>query len=137
MRRPLRSVGAVVAGLAVIVAGSLATDQLLHTLGVYPPWGEPMFDTGLNLLALGYRAAWTVLGGWVAARLAPRAPVAHAIALGAVGLVLGVLGAVGAWGMSPGWFLVAVAVTGPICAWAGGLAYAARPARPGRNLGET
>ena len=133
--RRLRCAGAVAAGLAVTLAGSLATDHLFHALGVYPPWGAPMHDAGLNLLALAYRAGWTVLGGWVAARLAPRAPVGHAIALGAVGLVLGILGAIGAWGMSPGWFLVAMALTGPICAWAGGLLHGSRPAGVSNRIG--
>lgn len=133
----LRSLGAVLAGLATIVALSLATDQLFHSLGVYPPWGEPMHETGLNLLALVYRAVWTVLGGWVAARLAPFAPVGHAIALGGLGLVLGILGAIAAWGLSPGWFLIAVALTGPICAWAGGRLHGPRRAPANSYMGGT
>jgi len=37
-----RSVGAVLAGFVVVAGLSLATDQVLHVLRVYPPWGEPM-----------------------------------------------------------------------------------------------
>ena len=37
-----RSTGAVAAGFAAIVVLSLGTDQVLHVLRVYPPWGEPM-----------------------------------------------------------------------------------------------
>lgn len=118
--RYLRSAGAVLAGLVTIVVLSIATDQVIHALGVYPPWGEPMLDPGLNMLALAYRVVWTLTGGYVTARLAPTAPIAHALALGVVGLVLGGLGAVAAWEMSPAWFLVLVAVFGPPCAWAGG-----------------
>jgi hypothetical protein len=36
---------------------------LLHVLNVYPPWGEPMHDPGLNLLALSYRIVYTIVGG--------------------------------------------------------------------------
>jgi hypothetical protein len=45
-RRLLRSTGAVVAGFMVVFVLSLATDQLLHVLNVYPPWGQPMHDPG-------------------------------------------------------------------------------------------
>lgn len=117
---PLRSAGAVLAGIGVIVVLSLAADSLLHALGVYPPWGEPMHELGLNALALAYRAAFTVLGGYLTARLAPHAPVGHALALGFIGLVLGGLGAAAAWEMSPAWYLILVALSGPPCAWAGG-----------------
>lgn len=118
-RRPLRSVAAVLVGLLVVVVFSIATDQAFHALEIYPPWGEPMHDAGLNLLALAYRAAYTVLGGWVTARLAPSAPVAHALALGTIGLVLGALGGIAARELSPLWFLALVALIGPPCAWAG------------------
>ena len=47
-----RSTGAVFLGFVAVVALSLGTDQVLHVLAVYPPWGQPMYATGLLLLAL-------------------------------------------------------------------------------------
>ena len=41
-----RSIVAVVAGFLAVAGLSLATDQLFHVLEVYPPWGQPMYDTG-------------------------------------------------------------------------------------------
>ena len=122
----LRSVGAVLAGLVVVAVLSIMGDQMFHMLGVYPPWGEPMLDTAHNLIAISYRVVFTVLGGYLAARLAPSAPVVHAIVLGCIGTVLGTLGALGAWemGMSPPWFLIAIVVTALPCAWLGGWLYA-------------
>jgi hypothetical protein len=76
---------AVLAGLVTIFVLSLATDQLFHSIGVYPPWGEPMLETDDNLIALTYRAIYAVLGGYIAARLAPRPPVGDARGFGAVG----------------------------------------------------
>jgi len=35
----LRSAGAVLAGFATIFILSLGTDQVFHSLGIYPPWG--------------------------------------------------------------------------------------------------
>ena len=124
----LRSITAVVAGFVVIAVLSLGTDQLFHSLGVYPPWGQPMHETGLNLLALSYRLVYGILGGYVAARLAPRAPVGHAVALGVIGLVLGGIGAIAAQEMGPLWFPVLVALTALPCAWVGGMIY--RASRP-------
>ena len=57
----LRSAGAVFLGLVAVFVLSLATDQALHSLDVYPPWGQPMYDTGLCLLALSYRIVYGTL----------------------------------------------------------------------------
>ncbi len=77
-----RSVGAVLLGLVTIFALSLGTDQLLHLLHVYPPWGQPMHSPALNLLALAYRLPIAVLGSYLTARAAPRRPMRHALVLG-------------------------------------------------------
>ena len=61
--RPFRSTIAVVVGFLSVAVLSLATDQLLHVLNVYPPWGEPMNETSDNLLALAYRCVYGVIGG--------------------------------------------------------------------------
>ena len=49
-----RSTGAVLLGFVTVVVLSLGTDQVLHVLAVYPPWGQPMYDTGLLFLALAW-----------------------------------------------------------------------------------
>jgi len=53
--RRFRSAAAVLAGFLAVAVLSLVTDQILHVLQVYPPWGAPMWDPKLNLLALTYR----------------------------------------------------------------------------------
>src|SRR6266849_4187749 len=93
-RRRLRSAGAVLLGFVAVVVLSLGTDQVLHVLQVYPPWGQPMYDPGLNLLALSYRIVYAVVGSYIAARLVPRNPMRHALALGVVGLVPSVAGVI-------------------------------------------
>jgi hypothetical protein len=113
----------VLAGFIAIVVVSLGTDQLLHSLGVYPPWGEPMYDTGLNLLALIYRIVYGVLGSYLTARLAPRAPMRHALILGAIGFVVSLAGAITATTMvdlGPAWYPIALVLTALPCAWLGG-----------------
>lgn len=50
-----RSALAIAAGFVTIVVLSLTIDQVIHMLGIYPPWGVPMWETSDNLLALSYR----------------------------------------------------------------------------------
>jgi len=122
-RRLWRSTGAVILGFFAVVVLSLGTDQVLHVLGVYPPWGQPMHDPGLNLLALSYRSVYAVVGSYITARLAPHTPMRHALALGVVGLVLSVAGVIATSGMDlgPRWFPIALVLTALPCAWLGGL----------------
>jgi hypothetical protein len=126
-------VGAVLLGFVVVVVLSLGTDQVLHVLQVYPPWGQPMWDPRLNLLALAYRCVYAVLGSYIAARVAPRNPMRHALALGVVGLVLSSAGALGAMAaeMGPNWYPIALVVTALPCAWLGGVLYRMRSERSG------
>jgi hypothetical protein len=109
-------------GFIAVVVLSLATDQVLHMLDVYPPWGQPMHDTGLVLLALSYRIVYAVAGSYIAARLAPRNPMRHAMALGAVGFVLSTAAAIATIPMDlgPSWFPIALVLTTLPCAWLGG-----------------
>lgn len=129
-----RSILAVFVGFVVVFVLSLGTDQVLHVLGVYPPWGAPMYEPELNLLALAYRFAYTVGGGWLVAKLAPNAPMKHVMIFAAIGLLFGLLGVAGAMAMSPRlgplWYPLGVAVTGPIGAWAGGVLYTRRSRQP-------
>src|SRR5262249_61199946 len=92
-RRLGRSVAAIVAGFLAVAVLSLGTDQVLHVLQVYPPWGEPMWDPRLNALALSYRVVYTILGGYITAALAPYAPVRHVAIGGILGLLTGAAGA--------------------------------------------
>ena len=130
--RALRRVGALFAGLLVVVVLSTAADALLHATGVYPPVGQPMSDA-LFLLATAYRLVFGTLGSLVAARLAPARPMWHAVALGAVGTVLALVGLLATWNagpsLGPRWYPVALVLTALPCGWLGGrlAAAAARP----------
>lgn len=129
-RRLGRSIAAVLLGFLAVVVLSLATDQLLHMLKVYPPWGEPMHEPGLNLLALAYRIVYAVIGSYIAARLAPHSPMRHALALGLMGFVLSLAGAIATIPMDlgPAWYPIALVLTALPCAWLGGVLYRARVA---------
>jgi hypothetical protein len=129
-RRRGRSAAAVAAGFLAVVALSLITDQILHLLEVYPPWGEPMREPSLNLLAFAYRSIFTVAGMYITAALAPNAPVRHALIGGAIGTVIAGAGAFATVPMDlgPAWYPIALAVTALPLAWIGGALYRARHA---------
>jgi hypothetical protein len=123
-----RSAGAVLLGFVVVVVLSLGTDQVLHVLRVYPPWGEPMREPGLNLLALAYRCVYTVLGMYLTARFAPHSPMRHALVAGAIGTAIGAAGAIATipLDLGPAWYPIAIAVTALPCAWLGAALHRSR-----------
>lgn len=121
-RRLWRSIAAVFLGFVAIVVLSLGTDQVLHVLKVYPPWGEPMHEPSLNLLALSYRLVYDTLGSYITAWLAPHSPMRHALIGGTIGFVLSTAGAIATIPMNlgPSWYPIALAASALPTAWLGG-----------------
>ena len=117
-----KSVWAVLLGIIVNVVLALGTDQIMHWLNVYPPWGEPMNEPSDNLLALGYRILYALIGGYVTAMAAPHSPLRHAVILGFVGTVTSALGVVAATmaNLGPIWYPIALVVVALPCSWLGG-----------------
>src|SRR5262245_60708963 len=103
---PFRSISAVLAGFLSVVVFSLVTDQILHVLAVYLPWGEPMWSPWLNLLALIYRTIYTIGSGYLTASLAPHRPMRHVAVLGVLGAFGGTAGLITTWnlGFGPRWY---------------------------------
>ena len=119
-----KSIRAIAAGVIFIVVVSTLADAVLHAVGVYPPWDQPI-DDKLSLLATSYRFAISVAGAWLTARLAPADPMKHAMILGYVGTLMGLVGVVATWnmGMGPRWYPIALAVLAIPQCWAGGQLY--------------
>jgi hypothetical protein len=89
-----------------------------------------MHDPGLNLLALAYRCVYAVAGSYIAARLAPYAPMGHALALGFIGLALSLTGAIVTiikYDLGPDWYPIALVLTALPCAWLGGVLHRRTP----------
>ena len=124
-RRIGRSIGAVLAGMFVGIVLTIATDVVLHAVGVFPPWGQSMvgFD-GALLLATAYRTVYGIAASYIIARLAPDRPMAHALVGGVVGPVVSTAGAVVTWNKGPAfgphWYPLALIVLAMPTAWAGG-----------------
>ncbi|MBI5473820.1 MAG: hypothetical protein HY961_15895 [Ignavibacteriae bacterium] len=118
----LKSIGAVVAGFLTVVILSVATDAVLESTGLFPPQSEPAAYTAqLLLIALVYRCIYTIAGGYVTARLAPRQPMRYALILGIVGIIAGLGGVIFSWNLTPHhWYPIALVVTALPCTWLGG-----------------
>ena len=122
-RSKLRSIGAVIAGIIVIVMLDTTLDVIMHATGIYPPWFQPMRNQ-LWLLAVSYRMIDGIFGGYVTARLAPAQPLAHAITLGVIGIVLSSAGVVATWNkgpeFGPRWYPISLVFIALPCAYLGG-----------------
>jgi len=120
-KRTFKSIGAILAGFIAVFVLSIATDVVLEKLGVFPPQNEPASYVGwMLMLALIYRCAYTVLGGYITATLAPDRPMRHAITLGIIGVIAATLGAIAGWNLSQHWYPIALIITGLPCTWLGG-----------------
>lgn len=121
--RILRRIGAVLAGLILIVILDTGIDIVMHATGVFPPWFQPM-RTALWLVAIGYRFIDGVAGSYLTALLAPDRPRAHALVLGAIGLVLSSAGLAATWTkgpeFGPKWYPLTLVIIAMPCAWIGG-----------------
>jgi peptidoglycan/LPS O-acetylase OafA/YrhL len=83
-------------------------------------------SASLFVLASGYRALFTVAGGFVTARLAPDRPMWHTWILAGIGFAAGLAGVVayyviGGAQLGPAWYPVSIAVESIPCVWFGGL----------------
>lgn len=125
----LRSIGSVVAGVFAAGLFTWLIQRLGHT--VYPP-PEGLISTdraalteyvaglplGALLFVLGSYGGGTLLGGWVAGRIAADRKLLHAMIVGAIQLLFGVLNV--AMIPHPLWFVVVALPLFPIAAWVGG-----------------
>jgi hypothetical protein len=121
--KTLQSIGAVLAGAAAGVAVTLATDAVLHKVGVFPPTGQPASDGPLALATL-YRTIYGVGGAYLTARLAPSRPMLHVMFLGGLGFIASLAGAIATWNKmeiyGPHWYPVALVVLALPQSWLGG-----------------
>ncbi len=119
----LRSILAIVAGIAVGVVLSLVTDIAMRSAGVFPPLNQRMADPLLGL-AVAYRTVYGVISSYVTARLAPNRPMGHALLLGALGLFVNVVGTAWTWNKGPAfaphWYPLVLILLALPTAWLGG-----------------
>lgn len=115
----LRSIAAVLAGIVFVVAASIGTDFALEH-SILPAMSTAQASPPLLALALAYRTLYGVIGGWIAAKLAPSRPITHAVVLGAIGTLAAVAGLIAEWKLGNVWYPLALAVLALPQSWLGG-----------------
>jgi hypothetical protein len=130
MKSWVASAGAVAAGFVVTTLTSMAADSAMHATAIFPSTPRLMSDAHFAL-ASGYRAIFTIAGGYVTARLAPEQPTLHAWILAGIGLVAGLAGVAyyytnGQADLGPAWYAISIPVQAIPCVWLGGRLAAAR-----------
>lgn len=120
-RRIGRSIAALIAGFVVNVALSLGTDFAFHAMGMLPALGHAMNDVQ-SAMACAYRTLYGVISSYVVARLAPYAPVGHALVGAGIGMVLATAGAIATWNqaLGPHWYPLSLIVLALPTGWLGG-----------------
>jgi MFS family permease len=123
-KKTFRSIAAVLAGFIAVFVLSVLTDSILENMGVFPPQNDPAAYTGwMLLLALVYRSIFTVVGGYIAAALAPDRPMRHVMILGIIGFMLATLGLVANLNRSTpsnAWYPIMIVILAVPCVWLGG-----------------
>lgn len=116
----LKSIGAVIAGFALLVILSMTTDIILEKAGIMKT--EPFVENPVWLIAIIilYRTIFNTIGCYLTARLAPNKPMKHAIILGIIGVVLTIVGLIAMWDIPPRWYPISLIVLTLPAAWLGG-----------------
>jgi len=116
----LKSIGAVIAGIAALVILSMITDSILEKTGIMKTDSFDENPVWLIAIIILYRTVFNTLGCYLTARLAPSKPMKHAIILGIIGFVLTIVGAIAMWHLPPHWYPISLIVLTLPAAWLGG-----------------
>ena len=117
----VRSILAIVIGFVFIGVLAFGTDAALRAAmpDAFGPGGR-VDSVPLLLFAQLYVFVYAVAGCYLAARIAGRKPMQHALILGGLGLVFNVAGSIAMWNTAPAWYhVVAILLVMP-AAWLGG-----------------
>jgi hypothetical protein len=119
-KETLRSIGAVIAGIALLVILSMTTDSILEKTGVMKT--EPFVENPVWLIAIIvlYRTIFNTLGCYLTARIAPNKPMRHAMILGMICVVLTIAGLIAMWDIPPRWYPISLLILTLPAAWLGG-----------------
>ena len=118
-----RIIFSVLAGLVATGIVSTLADFALHAAGLYPPYGQPMYDTPRLLLAFVYRALFAIGGAYLTAVIAKDKYRRAVLILGITGSILWLLGAIALWNLAAPWYNVAGVIFGVPFALIGGKLY--------------
>ena len=117
----LRSVLAIVAGFILIGLLAVGTDGLAHAIrpDIFGP-NSSTSNVPYLIIAIFYVGVYATAGCWLAATLAGRRPMFHALILGVLGLIFNLAAVPGMWALFPHWYTVVSLILVMPFAWLGG-----------------
>jgi hypothetical protein len=117
----LRSILAIVAGFVFIGLLAFATDGVAHAIrpDIFGP-NSSTSNVPYLVSAIIYVSVYATAGCWLAATLAGRRPMLHALILGVLGLLFNIAAVPGMWSLFPRWYTVVSLILVMPCAWLGG-----------------
>ena len=129
-KKIFKSIGAVLAGFILTLILTRGLDILLESTGIFPSVEEQQkhgFNIlWMNILAIIYRVVFTIIGGYVTAKLAPSKPMKHVLILGIIGTIIAIIGNIVVANIPemanvlPLWFSIALVITAFPSIWIGG-----------------
>lgn len=119
----LRTLLAVIAGIAAAKVLTVLTHELLFLCANFPPPLEPMFETRPLLLSLSFHSFYAVLSAMLTARIAGNRARKAVFILGTKEAVLWLAGTVLLWKDAAPWFNLSKAILGIPLAMLGGRIY--------------
>jgi hypothetical protein len=132
----VRSILAVIAGSATWMVTALGMDGLLMSLA--PQWFGPngkVESLPLMLSMMAYSLLFSILGGYVAARIARRKEMQHAFVLGVLQLLMGIMATIKFFDTAPLWWhLTFLALLIPANVFGGWLRQAQKERAPGDSM---
>jgi len=116
-----RSLLAVLTGFLLITTLSVGTDVVLRMAvpSLFQADGSTV-SAPILLLTIAYVGLYAALGCYLAARMAPSAPMRHALVLGVVQLSFTIADTVFTWGKFPVWYRALSLTLVMMWAWLGG-----------------
>lgn len=119
----LKSLGAILAGIIAGAVLSTVTDALIEATGIVPGLADQYANGSPSwflILAIIYRSLYTVLSGYIGARLAPVYPIRHAVILGVIAVLANLGGTIAMWSHGQNWYPIALTILAFPSAWWGG-----------------
>ena len=129
-KRALKNIASVAVGFISTLILTIGMDTLLENTGVFPPVEEQLrvgFNIlWMNIVAIIYRIAFSIIGGYLTAKLSANRPMRNVIILGFAGTIFAIAGnIVGSQipemaNVLPLWFSIALVLIVYPSVWTGG-----------------
>jgi hypothetical protein len=117
----IKSIWSVAAGFITVFILSVVTDMILESTDIFPSQVHPkQYMWWMLLIALLYRSAYAVVGGYLTAMFAPKKPMKHVWILASIGFLFATLGLFANLNKPGLWYPVLLVVLTFPSVWLGG-----------------